>query len=129
MLVSRSIHVVDLKVALHLGLVNLEEEVLLGDDFSVGIGSEDFRVDLFLKFNKLKLLFNDAVNASFDFFDGLSIIVIDYLGNESVTVFVLILQGSEVCGVFASLLGSEGVLVSRVLPQSLSLDVSSVLNI
>lgn len=96
MLVSRSIHVVNLKVALHLGLVNLEEEVLLGDDFTVGIGSEDLRVYLFFKFNKLELLLNNTVNASFDIFDGLSIIVIDYLGNESITVFVLILQGSEV---------------------------------
>ena len=126
MLVSRSIHVVDLKVALHLGLVNLEEEVLARDNFGVGISSEDFGVDLILKFNKLKFLFNDAVNAFLDFLDSLGIIGVDDLRFEGLTGFVLILKAGEVSSFFLGLLSLDSSLLGRVFPQRHSGSISCV---
>lgn len=106
------------KVTLLLGLIDLEEEVLLRDNFGVGISSQDFRVDLFLKFNQLKLLLNDAVDASLDFLDSLSIVLVDYLRFESITAFVLILKAGEVSSILVGLLSSKSILVSRVFPES-----------
>ena len=127
MLVSRGVHVVDGKVALHLSLVNLEEEVLARDNFGVGISSEDFGVDLILKFNKLKFLFNDAVNAFLDFLDSLGIIGVDDLRFEGLTGFVLILEAGEVGGFVCGLLSSNSSLLGRVFPKRHSRDITSVL--
>jgi hypothetical protein len=124
--VSRCVHVVNGKVALHFSLVNREEEVLASDNFCVGIRSEDLTVDLFLKFNKLEFLFNDAVNAIFDFLDGLGIIGVDDLRFEGLTVLVLILKAGEVSSFSFGLLSLHFSLLGRVFPQRHSGNIASV---
>jgi len=126
-LVTRGVHVVNGKVALDLSFVDLEEEVLARDNFSVGVGSKDFSVDLFLEFNKLKLLFHDAVNAVFNFLDGLGIVSVDNLRFEGFTSLVLIFQAGEVGGFVSSLDSSNISLLGRVLPERHGADITSVL--
>lgn len=70
-LVSWSGHVVNLEVALTLLLINLEEEVLLGDDLLVGGLSECLLADLVFELNKPDLLLDDFVNFSLDLLDVL----------------------------------------------------------
>jgi hypothetical protein len=125
-LVTGGVHVVNGKVALDLSFVDLEEEVLARDNFRVGVGSKDFLVDLLLEFNKLKLLFNNAVNAVFNFLDGLGIVGVDNLRFEGFTVLVLILQAGEVGSFFRSLLSSDFSLLGRVLPEGHGVDITSV---
>jgi len=127
--VSRSVDVVDGQVALDFSLIDFKEEVLLGDDFLVGVGSKDLNVDLLLEFNKLKLLLNNAVNSVFDFLDGLGVISMDHLRFEVRTVLVLVLKAGQVSGILRSLHGLEFSLLGRVVPQSLNLFVSDVGNI
>ena len=116
MLVSRGVHVDDGQVALDFSLINLEEEVLLGDDFLVGVSSKDLNVDLLFEFNKLKLLLHNAVNSVFDFLDSLGVIGMDHLRFEVSTVLVLVLKAGQVSGIFRSLHGSEFSLLGRVVP-------------
>jgi hypothetical protein len=126
-LVARGVHVVNGKVTLNFSFVHLEKEVLARDNFGVGIGSESFLVDLLFKFNKLKFLFNNAVNAVFNFLDGLGIVGVDHLRFEGLTGFVLILQAGQVGGFVCGLLSSNSSLLGRVFPKRHSRDITSVL--
>ena len=61
--VSWSSHVTDLQVALLLLLIDLEEEVFLGNDLIVGALSELLAGDLVLELNKANLLLDDTVDS------------------------------------------------------------------
>jgi len=126
MSVSRCVHVVHGKVASYFILVNLKEEVLARDDFSVSISSKYLSVDLLFKFNQLEFLFNDSVNASFDFLDSFGVIGVDDLMFEGITRFVLILKAGEVSSFFSGLLSLNLSLLGRVIPQRHSGNIASV---
>jgi hypothetical protein len=64
--VSWSLHVVQLHVADLLLLIDLEEEVLLGDDFLVGGLSELFSRYLGFEIDKVDLLLDDFVDTLLD---------------------------------------------------------------
>jgi len=126
MLVSRSVYISHCKVFLHFSFVNLEEEVLLSDNFRVGISGKDFRVYLLLEFNKLEFLFNDSVNLGFYFLDSLSIVGLDDLRLEGLTNFVLVLKFGKIGSFLRSFGGLESILLSRVFPKRNGFDVTCI---
>lgn len=65
-LVTWGVHISDLHVAGLLLLIDLEEEVLLGDDLVVGALSELLAGDLVLEFNKADLLLDNFVDTLTD---------------------------------------------------------------
>jgi len=125
-LVSRSVYVSHSKVFLHFSFVNLEEEVLLSDNFRVGISGKDFRVYLLLEFNKLEFLFNDSVNLGFYFLDSLSIVGLDDLRLEGLTNFVLVLKFGKIGSFLRSFGGLESILLNRVFPKRNGFDVTCI---
>ena len=62
-LVAGSLHVPDLQVTALLLLINLEEEVLLGDDLLVGVLCKLLARDLVLELNKTNLLLNNFIDS------------------------------------------------------------------
>lgn len=69
-LVARSLHVPNLKVAVLLGLIYLEVEVLLGDHLVVGSLSKLLLVNLVLEFDKSNLVGNDFIDSLTDSFQS-----------------------------------------------------------
>ena len=70
-LVARSLHVPDLQVTALLLLINLEEEVLLGDDLLVGVLCKLLARDLVLELNKTNLLLNNFIDSFANIFERL----------------------------------------------------------
>ena len=62
-LVAGSLHVPDLQVTALLLLIDLEEEVLLGDDLLVGVLCKLLARDLVLELNKTNLLLNNFIDS------------------------------------------------------------------
>lgn len=61
-LVSWRLHVCNLKVTSLLLLIDLKEEILLGNDLIIGTLGQFFSLDLFLKLDKANLLLHHLVN-------------------------------------------------------------------
>ena len=70
-LVTGSLHVPNLHVSLLLLLINLEEEVLLGDDLLVGALSKFLTRDLVLELDEANLLLNNFIDAFADILEML----------------------------------------------------------
>ena len=81
MLVAGSFHVPDFEVAVLLLLIDLEEEVLLSDDFFVGLLRKLLSVDLVFELNQADLLIDDFVDILAD--------VIELVGAASLAELVV----------------------------------------
>lgn len=68
-LVARGLDIVDLVVSVLLGLVDLEEERGLRDDFGVGLLGERLLVQLVFKVLKDEFFLDDVIDFGFDLFD------------------------------------------------------------
>jgi hypothetical protein len=66
--VARSIDIVDLVVSVFLGLVYLEEEGGLRDDFGVGLFGKRLLVQLVFEVLKDEFFLNDVIDLAFDLF-------------------------------------------------------------
>ena len=79
-LITGGIHVPELQVFGLLLLVNLEEEIFLGDNFIIGLFGHFFRGNLVFELDKTDFLLNNLVNSLADLFE--------VLGAASFTEFV-----------------------------------------
>jgi hypothetical protein len=73
-LIARGLNIGDIQVTVALTLIDLEEEILLGDNLVVGNVLKSLLVELIFEVLQNELLFDDGVDFVFDFFNFRNVI-------------------------------------------------------